>query len=173
MAPEQDWCLECGKAVTTRLERPPSWRLPVAVALGTLALLALVVLLTVKSLDDHAEKAASGGPQGPGATTPARRTPARATTAPVPVWPPGKRAYTVVALTTPDRAVAERAARRQIAAGRDAGILRSDGYDFFSPGAWVVWAGRYAARPTAERALPRVRRTASRAYVTLIRRRAD
>src|SRR3989442_513836 len=26
MAPEQDWCLECGAAATTRVLRPPGWR---------------------------------------------------------------------------------------------------------------------------------------------------
>jgi len=89
----------------------------------------------------------------------------------VPLWPAGKQAYSVIATTTPDRKAAEQRARHLIAKGRDAGILRSDGYDFFSPGAWIVWAGQYPDRPAAEKAAPKVQRKAPSAYVTLIRKR--
>ena len=204
MAPEQDWCLECGNAVTTRVARPPSWRVPVAVAVGTLALLALAVALTVGALSDDADEAASGGGRSaPATTTPARTTtaatPTRTQTAttpaaaaatpattptqtvpgaaeatgggPVPVWPRGREAYPVVAETTSDRAGAERRARELIDAGQDAGVLRSDGYDFFSDGYWVVWSGQYADRPAAEKAQSKVEEKAPGAYVTLIRRR--
>lgn len=205
MAPEQDWCLECGNAVTTRVAPPPSWRIPVAVAVGTLALLALAVALTVSALSDDADEAASGGGRSAAATTtPARTTtvarPTRTRTAttpaaaattpsattptetvpgaaeatgggPVPVWPRGKEAYTVVAETISERAGAERRARGLIDAGQDAGVLRSDGYDFFSDGYWVVWSGQYADRPAAEKAQSKVEEKAPGAYVTLIRRR--
>ena len=202
MAPEQDWCFECGNAATTRVQRPPSWGIPVAVALAALALLAAVVVVAVRALSDDAERAASGGPQPAAATAPARTTttaaarrPASTTPAavpatprttatvpgareaagsgPVPVWPRGKEAYTVVAQTADERPAAERLARRLIAAGTDAGVLRSDGYDFFSDGYWVVWAGQYADRPAAERAAPAVEKRAPGAYVTFIRRQAE
>lgn len=39
VAPDQDWCLECGAAARTRLAPTPNWRLPVA-ALALVALLA-------------------------------------------------------------------------------------------------------------------------------------
>jgi len=201
MAPEQDWCLECGNAVTTRVQPPPSWGIPIAVALGALALLALVVVLTARALSDDADREAAGGPDRAASTTPARTatapaapgarttpaapgartTPGRTETVPgareatgggaVPVWPRGEESYTVVAQTTGDRADAERLARELIAAGQDAGVLRTNGYDFFDDGFWVVWAGRYPDRAAAERAVPGVRRNASGAYATLIRRR--
>ena len=37
LAPEQDWCLECGNAVTTRVARSPGWGVPVAIVIATLA----------------------------------------------------------------------------------------------------------------------------------------
>src|SRR5688500_19166225 len=79
MAPEQDWCLECGNAVSTRVVRPPGWGIPIAVALATLALLAVGVLLTVDSLSDDADRAVSGErAAAPARTAPARRpVPAR------------------------------------------------------------------------------------------------
>jgi hypothetical protein len=194
MAREQDWCLQCGNAVTTRVARPPSWRLPVGVALGTLVLFALVVVLAVGALSDDADEAATRAEPRPAAraTTapaPARQrtatTPAAAPTATVPGaaeatgegrvprWPRGREAYTVVAETTSDRAGAETRARELIAAGQEAGILRTDGYDFFSDGYWVVWAGQYPDRAAAEQAAERVEQEAPDAYATLIRRREE
>ncbi|HVE68763.1 MAG TPA: SPOR domain-containing protein [Solirubrobacteraceae bacterium] len=193
MASEQDWCLECGNAVSTRVAPPPGWGIPIAVALATLGLLAAIVLLAANVLSDDADEAASGGPQRaatPTRTAPARR-PARTAPAtppptrtqtvpgaeeargggPVPVWPSSRQAYTLVALTTGDRAGAEARARQLISAGLDAGVLRTNGYDFFSDGYWVTWVGRYADRPAADRAVARVRARAPSAYVTLIRKR--
>jgi hypothetical protein len=207
MAPEQDWCLECGTAVTTRVVPPPSWGLPVAVGLGALALLAAVVVVTLNLLSDDAKQAASNPakpaaavaparttataqrqatqprPTTPAAVPPAATTPATTTTetvpgateakggGPVPLWPANKNAYTIVVDSARDRPAAEKRARELIAGGQDAGILRSDGYDFFSPGAWIVWAGQYPDRPAAEKAAPKVQRKAPSAYVTLIRKR--
>jgi septal ring-binding cell division protein DamX len=230
MAPEQDWCLECGKAVSTRVAPPPRWGVPLAVGLGALALVGAVVAVALTLLSDDANRAASNGAQRAAATTSARTattspaatatpttsttttaatpttpttsTPARTTTTPVstnpvstnpastnpastnpaastpatggrsvPVWPRNLQAYTIVVDSTSDRAKAERSARQLIAAGLSAGLLRSDGYDFFSPGAWIVWSGRYPDRPAAEKAAPKVQRKAPSAYVTLIRRR--
>jgi hypothetical protein len=90
---------------------------------------------------------------------------------PVPVWPARLQAYTVVVPTTGGRKGAEKEARRLIAAGGQAGILKTDGFDFFSPGSWVVWTGRYRDRPAAEAKLPKVSRGVSGAYVTLVRPR--
>jgi hypothetical protein len=205
MAPEQDWCLECGTAVTTRVVPPPSFGLPIAVGLGALALLAAVVVVALNLLSDDANQAASNRAKPAAAAAPARTQapPARQTTqprattpaalpatttpatttetvpgaaearggGPVPVWPANKDAYTLVADSTSDRAAAEKRARELTASGLDAGILRSDGYDFFSPGAWIVWTGQYPDRPAAEKAAPKVQRKAPSAYVTLIRKR--
>jgi hypothetical protein len=43
VAPEQDWCLECGAPARTRLAPTPNWKAPIAL-LGVIVLLAGVAL---------------------------------------------------------------------------------------------------------------------------------
>jgi pyruvate/2-oxoglutarate dehydrogenase complex dihydrolipoamide acyltransferase (E2) component len=178
MAPEQDWCLECGTAVTTRVARSPGWGVPVAIVVGVLAVAGAVLFVTIGRLDDDADKAA-GGRSPTAAATPARTTASAATTkagtttragGPVPLWPRAKTAYTIVVATPSSRRAAEARARGLRAHGRDAGILRSDDYAFFGPGVWVVWRGKYPDRPAAQEAVPKVREVFPSAYVTFIRR---
>jgi hypothetical protein len=205
MAPEQDWCLECGTAVTTRVVPPPGWRAPLLAALGVLLLLGVGVAIAVSSISGDADRAAAVSPTAdttreatPSTTTATAAAPPATATAttttattstpttptstvpgsneatgggPVPVWPARLQAYTVVVPTPGGRKEAEHEARRLIAAGGQAGILKTDGFDFFSPGSWVVWTGRYRDRPAAEAKLPKVSRGASGAYVTLVRPR--
>jgi septal ring-binding cell division protein DamX len=211
MSSEQDWCLECGNAVSTRVAPPPSWGVPVAVALVTLALLGGASLIALNVLSDDADNAASSQParaatpapartvparpparrtttsaapaRTTAQTTPARTTPTRTQTqtapgateatggGPVPIWPSSRQAYTYVTLTTGDRAAAESRARQLISGGLVAGVLRTNGYDFFSDGYWVTWVGKFADKPAAERASTLVKAKAPSAYVTLIRKR--
>jgi hypothetical protein len=187
MAPEQDWCLECGDEVTTKIAKPPGWRVPVAIVLGTLVIAGAAIYLVISSLDDDADKAAGGSTA---ATTPAptrtaaasapvrrrataRRSPAAgATTKAVPLWPPTRKAYTVVVAAPDVHSVAEARARTLIRFGRDAGILRSDDYQSFGPGAWVVWRGKYPTRAAAEKSLPEVKKAFPSAYAAFIRRKS-
>ncbi len=81
---DQDWCLNCGTAVGTRVAPTPRWRGPVALVGSLLAALALALALALVEL--------SGDPQ-PVATT--QPTPAPAATA-IPTPAP-----TAVAGTTP------------------------------------------------------------------------
>ena len=208
MAPEQDWCLECGAAATTRVVRPPGWRVPLIVGLAVLALLGAALAIAVGSLSDKADRAAGGsalalavefvgndadraaaGPPTTRQPPPARHAlpaahtstagpqsvpgaaAATATPRPVPLWPHRRQAYSVVVPAGGSRPAAEKQARRLIRAGRDAGILQTDGYDFFTPGSWVVWVGHYPDRPSAESKLPAIAGTAPGAYVTLVRPR--
>ena len=201
MAPQQDWCLQCGAAATTRIVAPPDWRLAVAIVLGVVAVAGIVVAIVVGSLGGGSDKAVAGASGATQATTAHRShhrraraqvattattsTTATATSATtstvaggaaagdgaVPLWPSGKQAYSVIAITTPDRKAAEQRARQLIAKGRDAGILRSDGYDFFSPGAWAVYVGKYKDKPAAQAALAKLSADIPSGYVTLVRRR--
>jgi hypothetical protein len=186
MAAEQDWCLECGTAVTARVLKPPSWRVPIAMVLGVIAVLAVALTLALVSLSSRPQGAPST--QGPAATAPtsaappATSTPAPASTsgapsspagdtAPVPSWPAGLEAYTLVVLTASDRAAAEREARSMLRKGTDAGILRSDDYRSFPPARWIVWRGRYRTRAAAADGLRFARERGKSGYVTYVQAR--
>ncbi|HMJ35336.1 MAG TPA: hypothetical protein VK501_15605 [Baekduia sp.] len=67
VAPEQDWCLECGAPARTRLAPTPNWRLPIAfLAVVTLvAGLALAVAFTSLTKDDGTVSAATTAPAQP------------------------------------------------------------------------------------------------------------
>ncbi len=172
MAPEQDWCLECGNAITTRVARPPRWGVAVAIVVAVLAVAGAAIFITIGVLEDDADKAAGGGSSLPAAT----RTSAGATEAqrggPVPLWPGTKQAYTIVVAAPSTRRAAEARARRLRALGRDAGILRGADYDFFGSGVWVVWRGKYTDKPSADKAATKVKQVFPSAYVTLIRRKS-
>jgi hypothetical protein len=107
VAPDQDWCLECGAAARTRLAPTPNWRLPVA-ALALVAVLAGIglavafVALTQDSSKSPAtstitapvvatEPTAAGPPTSPPATatTPAITTTTPAATTPATTTPTG------------------------------------------------------------------------------------
>jgi septal ring-binding cell division protein DamX len=55
LAPDQEWCLNCGTAVGTRIAPTPRWRLPVFLVGGLLALIAAALVLALVEL--------SGDPQ--------------------------------------------------------------------------------------------------------------
>jgi septal ring-binding cell division protein DamX len=58
LRPDQDWCLACGAAVTTRVAAPRGWRVPIAVAAGLIALAAIAVLLALLTLSRGPEQVA-------------------------------------------------------------------------------------------------------------------
>lgn len=66
-------------------------------------------------------------------------------------WPAGRSAYTVVLLSSPDRAGAQARAREALRAGIEAGVLKSDDYRSLNPGYWVTFAGQYGSKAEAQR----------------------
>jgi hypothetical protein len=78
VAPEQDWCLECGAPARTRLAPTPNWRAPIALlaVVALLAGLALAVAFTSLTQDDGAVSAATTAPVQPNETTGAAPVPA-------------------------------------------------------------------------------------------------
>lgn len=50
LAVEQDWCMECGAAATTHIAAAPSWRLPFALALLALAIVAAGIAFALVEL---------------------------------------------------------------------------------------------------------------------------
>jgi hypothetical protein len=52
VAPEQDWCLECGAPARTRLAPTPRWGIPVAVVVALIAAAGLALALAFVALTD-------------------------------------------------------------------------------------------------------------------------
>ena len=169
LAPDQDWCLECGAAATTRILRPPSWKLAAGIVLGVVALVVVAVAIAVNGQSRDAHRAAAGGSARKpaattaarsAATTPAAPTPTRsATTAapstpaaapPLAAWPSGRQAWTVVLATASSRAAAERRGRQAIGRGVKAGVLDTSRFDVAANGArFVVFTGQFPDQAAA------------------------
>lgn len=85
---DQDWCLECGAAATTRVLAPPSWKVPLLVILGVVVVFAAAVAIAYALLAHDASKSVSDVPAG-------SRPPASAPASPAPAAPaPGPAAGT-------------------------------------------------------------------------------
>ena len=71
VAPEQDWCLECGAPARTRLAPTPNWRAPVALVAVVVLLAGLVLALAFTELtsDDGKVTAATTAPAQPNEVT--------------------------------------------------------------------------------------------------------
>lgn len=219
---DQDWCLNCGAAATSRIAAPAGWRAPLAVVAAVLALAfagLLIAFLAVSDDSDEltrlaAQEAAqpaetTPAPAAPAATpsvTPAPATPGAGQTVPpatagddagalpgldslpeaedggassddgatdddaggsseVGTWPSGRSAFTVVLLSSPSRAGADRRARELAGAGTDVGVLDSDEFTSLRRGYFVVFSGQYDSRDDAEDALRSLSGDAPGAYV--------
>jgi hypothetical protein len=67
IAPEQDWCLECGAPARTRLAPTPNWRAPIAAVAVVVLLAGLALAFAFASLtsDDGSVSAATTAPAQP------------------------------------------------------------------------------------------------------------
>ncbi len=102
---DQAWCLECGLAARTRVHPPPNWRLPIALTLVLLALLAAGIAFALVALLD--EREATPAPAtvtvpatAPAATAPPATTPA--TTVPPVTSTPATTVPGTATTTVPD-----------------------------------------------------------------------
>jgi hypothetical protein len=70
VAPEQDWCLECGAPARTRLAPTPNWRAPMALVAIVVLLAGLTLSFAFTSLtsDDGNVSAATTAPAQPSDT---------------------------------------------------------------------------------------------------------
>jgi hypothetical protein len=93
----------------------------------------------------------SGGSSGGGGGSSGGGGGGSTTTAPAPVeeWPAGKKAYSVILLSTTSKDEAEALARKARAKGVPAGILETSKYKNLSDGLWMVWAGRFGTEDEA------------------------
>jgi septal ring-binding cell division protein DamX len=178
LSAEQEWCLECGAAVGTRIAEPRGWRVPIAIV-GTLLALALIAaILAIVELAGPAEQVTEV-PQtptpAPATATPApSTTPDQAGTTPTPSatpsatptpntanlakWPAGKSAWTIVINSSGTREDAERLAGEVAAKGvPGVGVLDSNDFESLGPDSFVVFSGQYATRALADEALAQLR----------------
>jgi hypothetical protein len=171
LTPQQEWCLSCGADVGTRIAAPPSWRGPVALVAGLLAIAVIALILALVELAGDAEQV---GPQAatptptpmPTTAPPAATTTPESTTIPpatseggpgttpeIADWPAGKDAWTVVLESSDTRQAAEQRANELAAQGVAVGILSSDAYSSLEPHKFVVFSGQYDTRRAADQGL--------------------
>lgn len=218
---DQDWCLNCGAAATTRVAAPTGWRAPLAIAAAVLALAFIglgVAFLAVSNDSDELTRlgaqvtttqalpaaptpaatptptptppaagqavpdaatgddelpgldslpeATGGGSQEPGSTDDdTGGTNDTGGTRQVGSWPFGRSAFTVVLLSSPTRAAANRRARQLAGGGTDVGVLDSDDFRSLNGGYFVVFSGQYDSRDAAEDALAGLSADAPGSYV--------
>jgi SPOR domain len=179
--PGQEVCLRCGALVGRGYRRPPSWRLPAALAALGVLLIGAGAGFGVAELTHHksSEKkpisltpkepvtppppvttpppttpTGPSGPSGPsGASGPSGPTSGGAAAGvTLTDWPAGKSGWTVVLATAKNRPDAE--ARAREAAGRSisAGVLQGSDYSSFGPDEWIAFMGQYDSRAAARRA---------------------
>jgi hypothetical protein len=170
LTPQQDWCLTCGADVGSRIAGPPSWRGPVALVVGLLAIAAIALFLALVELAGNAEQV---GPQSAATPTPTPTTlqptgtatpesttipPATTeggpgTTPEIADWPAGKDAWTVVLESDDTQQAAQQRANELASQGVPVGLLSSDDYSSLEPHKWVVFSGQYDTRRAASQAL--------------------
>ena len=187
LSAEQEWCLECGAAVGTRIAEPRGWRASLAVVGVLLALALIAVVLAIVELSRDAE----GVQEVAGTPTPAAATPSPTVT-PVPgeeggatptptaspvatpsatpegggaspnaalaEWPEGKTAWTIVLNSSGTQEDAERLAGELAAKGvPDVGVIDSDDFESLGPDSFVIFSGTYDQESEAQAALATIR----------------
>ena len=176
LSTEQEWCLDCGAAVGTRIAEPRGWRASVAVVGVLLALALIAVVLAVVELARDAEGvqevAATPTPAPAASVTPAPSAEGTPTPSPTPSpepeggttspglaeWPDGESAWTVVLNASGTREDAERLAGELAAKGvPTVGVLDSDDFESLGPDSFVVFSGTYDSEAEAQEALAKVR----------------
>lgn len=173
LAPEQDWCLECGAAVRIRIRPAPDWRIPLAIVAGVVALVAVGFVVVLVALSNSANQSvptvAASAPTTRAATSPATTTPtasAKTTSTPTSTttptgsaigsWPAGVTGFTVVLDVVPAKATATASATKVAAAGIPVGVLFSSDYSSMHPGDWIVFSGTYTTRAQAAAAASQI-----------------
>jgi hypothetical protein len=92
LRPDQDWCLNCGTAVTTEIAGAPGWRTPVAIVAVVLLLAAGALVFAFLQISDDADRTAQApaptpAPAAPAAPTATPTAEPTATASPVPTPP--------------------------------------------------------------------------------------
>jgi hypothetical protein len=159
----QPFCVDCGRRIALGWRKPPNWRIPVGlvalvvIAVGAAAGFGITKLTGSDKGPDRITVRAdlpAGAPQpdpGQSTTAPAPTPPAAQPAPAAPsqtaaqpgTWPAGKSAYTVILLTTKNQDAARTTAAKATQGGLPAGVLRSDDFQRFEPGLYIVFSGQY------------------------------
>ena len=199
LQPEQDWCLSCGAAASTRIAPAPSWRAPLAIVATVLVMAAAGIAVAFLSLTDDAERVAQAPeptataspaptespvatdtPQGAPTPTPTPEgtatadpsiTPTPTATGPATVgtWPEGEEAWTIILLSTEDEDGARARADEVAAGGTPVGVLNSSDFSSLRPGYWVVFSGQYETSEEAQAAAAGLGAAAAGSYARLVK----
>lgn len=151
---DQEWCLECG-AARTLIHRPPDWRIAAAVIAVVVGLALLAFAIALVNLSSNADQLAGTQTTAKTSTVAARPATAAAgaTSAAgspaIASWPVGLGGWTVALSSRRTQAEANAAASRFAASGLHVGVLDSSQHPSMKPGFWIVFSGRYPARPGA------------------------
>jgi hypothetical protein len=182
LSAEQEWCLDCGAAVGTRIAEPRGWRASIAVVGVLLALALVAVILAIVELAGPAETITEvpqtptpaataaapsatpaageeGGATPTPTTTPSASPEGSATpAADLEQWPSGRTAWTVVLNSSGTREDAERIAGELAGKGvPGVGVIDSDDFESLGPDSFVVFSGTYDSEALAQEALGQVR----------------
>lgn len=185
-------CLECGSRIALAYRRPPSWKIPVAIAVVVGALAVTGAVFAYEAIGDDAEdevaavplkpKKAAAAPQKKAAPATETKAPAEkpaAATTPeglvlkgkLYAWPKDLRAFTVVLLSAEDRASATSFASSVAdAKAAKTGVIRADDFETLPKGFFVVFGGSYKTRARADRAAARLGAKYRGAFTQLVRR---
>jgi hypothetical protein len=195
---DQDWCLNCGAAITTQVAAATGWRTPVAIVAAVLLVAAAALVFAFVALsgeaDDAANRPVAAAPTGPSGVTP---TPTPSATGPTGVlptgpsgssgptgpidtptpepptesigrWPDGKSAYTVILFSESSFSSAK-AKARTVSTLPDVGILDSDRFSTLRGGYYVVFSGEYDSLERAQSAAEDARSQAPGAYAKQVK----
>ena len=182
LSAEQEWCLDCGAAVSTRIAEPRGWRASIAVVGVLLALALVAVILAIVELAGPAETVTEvpqtptpaataaapsatpaageeGGATPTPTTTPSASPEGNATPAAgLEPWPSGRTAWTVVLNSSGTREDAERIAGELAAKGISGiGVIDSNDFESLGPDSFVVFTGVYDTEALATEALGKIR----------------
>jgi cell division protein FtsN len=157
---DQEWCLQCGSEVGATIASPPSWRGPVLLVGGLLALALVALVLALVELAQDAEQVApqAATPVPTAAATPAPTPesttvpPATTATPAIAEWPAGTTAWTIVLESSATREAADARAEELAGQGLSVGVLDSNDFTSLEPNRVVVFSGQYDSRRAADQA---------------------
>jgi septal ring-binding cell division protein DamX len=178
-------CLECGSRIALAYKRPPSWKLPIAIIVVVGALTIAGAVFAYEAIDDEAKHEVAATPLKPKKVAPKAKAKAKPKAEPKPAvtseglvakgrlysWPRDYKAFTVILLSSEDRASAT-AVANSVADANDAktGVIRSNDFVTLPKGFFVVFGGSYETRARADRAAARLGAKYQGAFAQLVRR---